>query len=90
MTTATEAIKIIREALASPLESDFEKACSHENIASIMARIDELEPDARRYEYVIGCDFKAIKKYFTSLDEQEYNVRRRANHDVDMFQKGKS
>ena len=90
MTTANEAIMTMRAALASPLESDFEKACNEENIAALLARLDELEPAARRYEYVIDCDFKAIKKYFTSLDEQTYKAKRRAKHDEDMFQKGKS
>ena len=84
MTTANEAIKAIRDALASPLESDFEKVCNEENVAVLIARIDELAQDARRYEYVIDCNFKAVKEYFTSLDEQDYKARRRARHDADL------
>ena len=90
MTTANEAIKTMKAALASPLESDFEKACTQENIAALIARIDELEQDARRYEYVVDCDFKAIKKHFKDVDEQTYKANRRAKHDAEMSKKGKT
>ena len=130
MTTTTEVIKAIREALAhatpgawvatglpytvrdsayfdrvvavgedSPFticrytettDAVYIAACNPVNIAALLARLDELEKDARRYEYVIDCDFKAVKKYFTSIDEQTYKAKRRAEHDAAIFQKVKS
>ena len=62
-------------------------ACNPVNIAALLARLDELEQDARRYKYVVDCDFKAIKRHFKDVDEQTYKAKRRAKHDADMSKK---
>ena len=49
MTDTTQAIKSIREALASGRDSDFENACSPDNIAAVLAHVELLEA---RYQYI--------------------------------------
>jgi hypothetical protein len=48
--------------------------------------IDLLAADAKRYGFILNCEFIAARKYLPNLDEHEFKTKRIAHHDAQIEQ----
>jgi cell division protein FtsB len=51
---------------------------------ALKAEVEKLRKDAKRYQYILDCDFMSARKYVPSLNADEYMAIRRAAHDAAM------
>jgi len=60
--------------------------CSPKHMESVIAELIEtaraLSSDARRYDYLLTCDYIAASKYLPNLDEAGWKAKLREKHDA--------